>query len=83
MGETRHLHQHVRAGLLYRLYATRGGCGFLQHGGDFVQDAAIIHMAVRCGYRAIIDNDVYIGRYIGGIASPEGCYCRYTVREYK
>ncbi len=83
MGKTWHMHQYLGARLLHGLHATRGGRGFLQQGGDIVQDFALLHMVVERGNRAKLDNDVYVGGYIGGAANTEGCHCRYPVREYE
>lgn len=83
MGQTRHVHQYIGASLLHRLHATRGGCGFLQHRGDTVQDAAIIYLVIERRYCAVIDNDVYIGSYLGGVESTERCHSRNSVPEHK
>lgn len=82
MGKTRHMYQYIGARLLHGLYATGGGCGLLQPGGDFVQDIAVLHMVVERGHCAELDNDVYLGGYTGGVAITKRCDCCHPVREY-
>ena len=81
MGETRHMHQYLGAGLLHGLHPTRGGCGFLQYGGDFVQDTAIVYVAIERGHCAIIHHNIHIGGHLGSVENTKRCHCCYSVRE--
>ena len=76
MGKTRHMHQYFGARLLHELYAARGGRGFLQQGGDVVQDLTVLHLVVQRWYRAELDDDLHVGGYTGGPESAERCHCR-------
>lgn len=77
------MHQYVGARLLHGLFATRGGRGLFQQGGDSVPDLAVVYMVVERRHCAELDNDVYIGGYTGGAASTERCHCRHPVQEYE
>lgn len=77
------MHQYLGAGLLHRLHPTRRGCGFLQYGGDSVQDTPVVYLALERGYRAVVHNDVHIGGYFGGVESTKRCHCCYSVREHQ
>ena len=77
------MHQYLGAGLLHELHPARGGCGFLQQGGDLVQDPALIHVALERGYRPVIDNHLHIGGHIGSIENAKRCQCCDSVRKHK